>query len=350
MEFTIKEIDLRNPEERAEVERFLENLGLQLEEGVEYTLALKDQSGEIIGTGSFEGKVLKCIGVDPDYQEAGLASKIVSALIQELRNRGRFHYFIFTSPDGAERFKELGFRELARGEPFFVLLEGGIGGIDDYISYLKENKVKEVESASGCVVNCNPFTLGHQHLIETASSKSEFVYVIVVEEERSLFPFNVRFRLVKEGTKHLKNVKVLKGGDYAVSSATFPSYFLRGKESLEIALSQARLDVSIFAKYIAPALGIKKRFVAEEPYCPVTAQFNKAMKEILPKHGIELIEILRRRTEKGEIISASTVRELIRKDAWEDIKRFVPKTTYDFLISEEAKPIIERIKKSRSRH
>lgn len=350
MEFTIKEVDLHNPEERKEIERFLEKLGLQLEEGVEYTLALKNSRGEIVGTGSFEGKVLKCIGVDPDYQEAGLAGKIVSALIEELRNRGRFHYFIFTSPEGAERFKELGFRELAKGEPLFVLLEGGIGGIDDYISYLRENRVENVKDASGCVVNCNPFTLGHQHLIETAASRSEFVYIIVVEEERSLFPFKVRYKLVREGTKHLKNVKVLKGGDYAVSSATFPSYFLRGRESLEIALSQARLDVSIFAKYIAPALGIRKRFVAEEPYCPVTAQFNKAMKEILPKHGIELIEIPRRRTEKGEIISASTVRDLIRKDAWEDIKRFVPMTTYEFLISEEAKPIIERIKKSKSRH
>ena len=74
------------------------------------------------------------------------------------------------------------------------------------------------------VMNCNPFTLGHQYLIEQASKESEEVIIFIVEEDKSVFPFNIRYKLVKEGCAHLKNVKVIPGTKYIISSATFPNF------------------------------------------------------------------------------------------------------------------------------
>ena len=202
---------------------------------------------------------------------------------------------------------------------------------------------------SAIVVNCNPFTYGHRYLIETAAKESDVVYVIVVSEDRSLFPTKIRVELVKKGTAHLPNVVVFEGGKYVISSATFPTYFMKDYQNLTYA--QAKLDVTIFLKYIVPVLGINRRYVGTEPYCPVTAAYNKAMEEILVKNGIELHRIPRK--EIGDkAISASTVRQCIRENDFETLKKLVPPTTYEFLTSDnpEAKKIIEKIKHNHSRH
>jgi len=67
------------------------------------------------------------------------------------------------------------------------------------------------------------------------------------------------------------------------------------------------------------------------------------MKSLLPKYGIEVLEVKRLEFE-GLVISASRVRQAIKNDNVESIKDMVPKSTYDFLVSDEAKPIIDRIK------
>jgi [citrate (pro-3S)-lyase] ligase len=113
--------------------------------------------------------------------------------------------------------------------------------------------------------------------------------------------------------------------------------------------TQTVLDVEIFGKYIAPALGIRKRYVGEEPYCDVTNRYNRAMEKLLPSRGIEFIEVERKEID-GMPVSASTVRECIRDDRWDLLKKLVPETTLEFLLSEEACPVIKRIKTTHSRH
>ncbi|GAA3314234.1 hypothetical protein GCM10020331_006290 [Ectobacillus funiculus] len=81
---------------------------------------------------------------------------------------------------------------------------------------------------SSVIVNCNPFTLGHKYLIEKGFKKSDIVHVFVVSEKQiSFFPAEVRYKLVKEGLRHLNNIVLHKGEDYIISSATFPSYFIK---------------------------------------------------------------------------------------------------------------------------
>lgn len=60
-----------------------------------------------------------------------------------------------------------------------------------------------------------------------------------------------------------------------ISSATFPTYFLKQEE--DATAMQCALDCTVFAQCIAPPLHIRTRFVGQEPLDPVTAQYNAAM-------------------------------------------------------------------------
>lgn len=139
---------------------------------------------------------------------------------------------------------------------------------------------------SGAIVmNCNPFTLGHRYLIEKAAAMVDRLFVFVVEEDASFFPFKDRIELVRQGTEDLKNVCVLPSGSYMISKKTFAAY--SNKAELQNEIVDPSMDVEIFAKVIAPRMGITIRFAGEEPLDNVTRQYNDTMRRILPRNGIE---------------------------------------------------------------
>lgn len=177
-------------------------------------------------------------------------------------------------------------------------------------------------------MNCNPFTYGHQYLIETASRLVGILYIFVVEENKSCFAFADRFAMVQEGTKHLDNVVVLPSGRFMISSLTFPGYFT--KENPEKASYDSFLDLKIFSHYIAPAFNIGIRFVGHEPFDKVTAQYNEDMKMILKEQDIMVLEIPRKKIGE-DVISATKVRKLLKEKEWEQLKKFVPETTMNIL-------------------
>ena len=199
-----------------------------------------------------------------------------------------------------------------------------------YLQFLKElNLNTESQKVGSIVMNCNPFTLGHRYLIETASKKVDILIIFVVEEDKSFFPFEDRINLVKKGTEDLKNVVVVPSGKFILSAVTFPGYFY--KENDKNATIDASNDIEIFASLIAPALNITVRFAGEEPLDFVTNQYNKYMSEILPMYGISF-EVIERKKEAKEVISASRVRKCIKENDYTQIKKLVPKTTYDYLV------------------
>ena len=184
----------------------------------------------------------------------------------------------------------------------------------------------------GIVMNCNPFTLGHRYLIEYAASRVDYLYIFVVEENKSFFPFDDRYELVKKGTADLPNVIVLPSGNFIISAVTFPGYFY--KDNLKEAKIDCSNDLNVFAEYIAPALNIKVRFAGEEPLDPVTKQYNEGMSEILPQHGMEFCEIPRKEDAEGiGVISASRVRKLLKEKDFEGLKKLVPPTTFEYLLT-----------------
>lgn len=202
--------------------------------------------------------------------------------------------------------------------------------LQEFKEYLENLNIKKKDGTNGCIVmNGNPFTFGHLFLIEQAARRVTNLYVFVVEENESFFSFDDRFQLIKKGTKEISNVEVLPSGKFIISALTFPGYFLKdGNKKIDVDVTS---DVLIFAKYIAPALGISIRFVGEEPFDYVTRKYNEEMKQVFPQYNIELEEIPRKETNDGIVISASYVRKLLQKKEFEMIKKIVPPVTYEYL-------------------
>jgi [citrate (pro-3S)-lyase] ligase len=223
-------------------------------------------------------------------------------------------------------FTDLFFYPVAQTDKV-LLMEDKKDGINRFLNSLT---AEETSGKAGCIVmNCNPFTLGHQYLIETASKQCDTLYVFVVSEDKSRFSAEDRIEMVRLGTNHIPNVRVIPTGPYLISSATFPTYFLDNREmASEI---QCMLDIEVFINYYVPKFGITSRFVGTEPLSPTTNQYNCALKEHLPPRGVSLSEIPR--LEKSDApISASRVRELIDLGDLTSLKALVPDTTYKYLI------------------
>ena len=336
-------VNLKDRREREEVETFLRSFELSLDQDVDYTIVIRD-GASIVATCSKARNVLKCFAVIEELRGEGITSILISALIDKLFNQGVYHSFIFTKPSNAYIFLALNFK-LIHSNADVALLENGIYDIYKALEQMKVKYNLGDEEKAALVMNCNPFTLGHKYLIEEASSNNNEVLVFIIEEDRSLFPFKTRYELVCKGVSHLKNVKVLPSGEYIISSATFPSYFLREKG--ERLRAYVELDSSIFGKYFCKSFKITKRYVGDEPYCQVTKAYNEALKKVLPSYGVELHEVARK-VIRDVPISASRVRDLIKQGDLHDLKNLLPEATLEFLNTSLGREIVEKLKKSYS--
>jgi len=348
---------LSEPELQARA-ALLESRGLAVPGGEDVVLGLFDDE-RVVATGAIVGSVLQGIAVADGYEGEGAAVALVSSLLKRAVERGLRQVFLYTKPREADRFLDMGFRLVASAGDRAngaALLEWGPDGIDAWIEGVRSRVPGGRDDAGAVVVNCNPFTLGHRRLIEYAAARSPLLYVLVVEEDRSLFPFRTRLELVRRGVADLPHVVVLAGGPYVISSATFPTYFIRPSEAKAARAIElhAALDLTIFRNRIAPALGVADRYVGSEPYCPTTSVYNRMMQELLPAHGDGsrpvLVHELPRYEAEGAPVSASKVRALIRSGDLEGVRPLVPDSTWSWLTSPEAVPVLERIRASDSRH
>ena len=210
-----------------------------------------------------------------------------------------------------------------------LLMENKEHGIRDFLATLPDGQATGTVGAA--VMNCNPFTKGHRYLIETAAKECDHVYIFVLSEDKSEFSAADRMNMVKLGTADLPNVTVLPTGPYLISSATFPTYFLKDRE--QAGTVQCMLDIDIFCKYYAPKFSITRRYVGTEPLSPMTNQYNEALLSALPEKGIAVRQIPRLEQEDTPV-SASAVRAAMAAGEKEKLRRLVPETTYDYLIKE----------------
>ena len=195
---------------------------------------------------------------------------------------------------------------------------------------LTQHPTSEKMVCGSVVMNCNPFTFGHRFLIETAAKQVDRLYIFVVEEDKSFFKFNDRFEMVAQGTSDLTNVVVVPSGKFIISAYTFPEYFM--KDYVKEKNFDVSVDVETFCKYIAPPLKIKKRFAGEEPFDPVTKHYNEGMAKILPEYGMEFVEIPRLALDNQRVINATRVRELLKSKDYEELKEYVPESTFSILL------------------
>ena len=348
-----------------EIQKLLTGEGIRLDKNLDYTCYMADEDGNPIATGSCFRNTLRCMAVRSDHRGEALLNEIVSHLVQVEYERGNLHLFLYTKPSSAKFFETLGFCEIARVPDVLVFMENSRNGFENYIRRLKRETAEaagetqdaavlaeraqdaavlaEAAPRTGAIVmNANPFTLGHRYLIEMARASCSFLHLFLVSEDLSLVPFPVRKRLLQEGTRDIPGLVLHESGSYMISSATFPSYFLRDED--EAAAGHARRDLAVFSR-IAGELGIGARFVGEEPFSRTTALYNRIMKEELPREGISCLEIPRKAV-NGEFISASEVRRRIHAGDLAGIRDLVPETTYAYFTSDEAAPVIERIRKA----
>lgn len=357
----IQTLNPTTPRQRQRIEAFLKRNGLRFDD-MHYYAAITDDDGEMIAGGGLKGNVIKCVAVDDAHKGEAIANTLISHLIAHANEEGHSNVMLFTKPKNRQLFESLSFRLLAEA-PEAVLMETGIGGINNTVEALKKireesekykeynKECKEEEKTNlntspsqhhntttphhltattplrGVVVmNCNPFTLGHRYLIEQAAKQVERLFVMVVREDCSLFAYAERKAMVEQGVAHLENVTVIDGSEYAISQATFPTYFLKRLD--DAADTQMLLDLDLFRRHIAPALGTTVRFVGTEPTDQLTRRYNQLMHEVLAD-----VRETARLEKKGNAVSASRVRKAMEQGDMSTIRQLVPPTTLPYIIA-----------------
>lgn len=355
----IQTLNPATPRQRQRIEAFLKRNALRIDD-MNYYAAVLDDDGEMIAGGGLKDDVIKCVAVDDAHKGKAIANTLVSHLISHANQEGYGCIKLFTKPKNRQLFESLSFRLLAEA-PEAILMETGIGGISNTVEALKKikeesEKYKEYNKEckedskecrentsylttstphhltttmqpTGCIVmNCNPFTLGHRYLIEQAAKQVERLYVMVVKEDCSLFAYTERKAMVEQGVADIENVSVIDGSDYAISRATFPTYFLKRLD--DAADTQMLLDLDLFRRHIAPALGATVRFVGTEPTDQLTRRYNQLMNETLKD-----VREIDRLEKDGNAVSASRVRKAMEEGDMNTIRQLVPPTTLPYIIA-----------------
>lgn len=342
---------------RRRVEAFLAANGLRLAPLDRYVVVTRDEDGdEILAGGGLDGNVIKCVAVSESARSEGLMNTLVSRLIAIAREEGRESVKAFTKPENEGIFKSLGFALIA-SSPNAILMENGRGGLPEYRKYLES--LARPGRNGAIVMNANPFTKGHRYLVEQAASQVDNLYVIVVKEDRSRFPYVERKAMIEAGCAGLDNVVVCEGSDYAISAATFPTYFLKKLD--DATDTQVALDLDLFVNHIAKPLGVTVRFAGSEPEDALTRRYNELMAEILPgtsvavvrqahqpdpelvkgsalrqaRRPIDFVEIPRLE-QKGKPLSATSLRRALDKGGFKEAMEYIPKSTVPYLVADLA--------------
>jgi cytidyltransferase-like protein len=362
----IQELPLSSQFFRKKVENFLGDNGLRMED-LEVYCVIESEAGDILAGAGLSSDIIKCIAVTPEARSEGLVAPLVSHLISLAATKGILELKIFTKPENEAIFESLGFHVLALA-PKAILMENG-HGLERYCQYLKGFAQ---EGRCGVVVmNANPFTLGHLYLLQQASQHVDHLYIIPVKEDRSQFSYNERLEMIRKAlpvvgnyfsqgfaknqfpttsTARRTNICVLEGSDYQISAATFPTYFL--KDLSDAAETQMRLDLDLYARWIAPALNASVRFVGSEPMDPLTARYNVLMKELLP----EVIEVPRvclsvspalpvsfsETSTEPTHITASAVRKALEEGSFKKASALCPETSWPYLLAELAQRALRK--------
>ncbi|MCL2616252.1 MAG: [citrate (pro-3S)-lyase] ligase [Defluviitaleaceae bacterium] len=337
MSAIVSEITRSDKRGNQQFDKLLQNANIKRDNNLDYIAGIYDADYNLIAAGGCFGNTLRCLAVDEQHQGDGLMAPVVTHLLEHQMSCGNRHVFLYTKCDNAAIFSSLGFYEIARVDNEILLMENLKNGFDSFLENLRTHA--QSGSTAALVMNCNPFTLGHRYLVEYAAKKHDTVHLFVVSEDLSLFPFADRYKLIKEGCADLTNVTLHTTGSYMVSTAVFPSYFL--KDETAVIEAQTRLDIAIF-KRIAQAINTQTRYVGEEPFSLVTGIYNKTMQTMLPLSGIECV-VVPRKEQLGAPISASRVRKLLQEGRLEGCKDLVPPTTYNYFFTENGKKILAEI-------
>ena len=338
---------------RNKVESFLGANGLRLED-VDAYYVIESPQGEILAGGGIRKDTLKCLAVAESARSEGLLAPIVTRLLE--RGSDCPERKVFTKPENRGIFESLGFHLIAAAPEAILMTDGK--ELDRYCQSLCQFSG---QGRCGVIVmNANPFTCGHAYLIGQALEQVDRLFIIPVKEDVSRFSYAERKAMIRAATAEDPRITVLDGSDYQISALTFPTYFL--KDLSTASETQMRLDIDLFARHIAPALGVDVRFVGSEPLDALTARYNELMKQMLPLNGVEVVEIPRLdvfprdvmpgsdhvmpgsdrvsafviSSEVEKSVSASRVRQSLDEGRFRQAVALTPATTWPYLLADLA--------------
>lgn len=304
--------------EKEEYIKFIEEAGLHFD-GCKEAYAIRE-NGKIVATAAYDGNILKLFAVDKNRRDEGFIPTLVTYIKDILFKKGIKQTFIYTKPEYESVFTSMFYTALAKTDKIILLTDD----ISDYYNWI--DSIKELGTFTTAVVmNANPFTKGHRYLMDVVQREVTNIIVFVVEEDSSYFSFKDRLRMVQKGLENIW-LEVVPGGKYIISKTSFPSYFL--KTSDDVSKEYAKLDADLFVGKIAKDLGIKIRYVGEEPEDELTNSYNKALIDRSKDSNLE-IRVVKRLEVDGKPVSASFVRDNI--DDFEKIKGYLPETTIEIL-------------------
>ena len=290
MKLEVKEIDLSNFAERYQLSQLLvsNNLFFDLSLEIDESMGLFSDN-QLIATASINGRVIKGFALKEGFQKINFIAILLGELLKKLFEKGIKKNFIYTQKKYRQYFECLGYRFIAKCENS-ILLEHGLGNINDYQEYLKKYvSLDDILVKGSIVINPKRFDSEQLLIIEKAAFNCDILYIFIIHDNDSLYQFYKKERRIIKKTNHLKNVIVLDGGDYVTSFSIFPEYFIRNMS--EKIKTEATIDVDIFTRYISTILGISKRFVERKPSDEFSCLNNEIIKMQLSKFGIEYIEI-----------------------------------------------------------
>lgn len=313
---------------------FLATNELKLDEQIECFILAYNDDEELTACAGLAKNIIKCVAIREGCRGEGIALKLITEVVNLAYEQHQSELFIFTKPEYECLFQDCGFYSISSAYPNVVLMENSATRLQKQCQQWQKQRV-EGSKIGSIVMNANPFTLGHRYLIEQALKQCEHLHLFVVEENASLFSYQERFSLVKQGIKDLERITLHSSSPYIISRATFPDYFIKDQGIVNSAYLE--IDLRIFRQHIAPALNITHRFVGTEPICAVTAEYNKNMHYWLQQaemrsSKIEVVELERKEFE-AHPISASRVRQLYQSKDWATLIHLVPESSYIFLKS-----------------
>lgn len=311
---------------------FLSENELKLDEQIESFILAYNDDDQLIACAGLAKNIIKCVAISETCRGEGAALKLITEVVNLAYEQQRAELFIFTKPEYECLFQDCGFYPISSAYPHVVLLENSATRLQKQCQQWQKKSMQGKKIGS-IVMNANPFTFGHRYLIEQALKQCDHLHLFVVEENASVFSYQERFGLVKQGIQDLERITLHNSSPYIISRATFPDYFI--KEQGIVNSAYLEIDLRLFRQHIAPALNITHRFVGTEPLCAVTAEYNKNMHYWLqqaemaaPK--IEVVELERKHI-NATPISASLVRQLWKKQEWEQLIPLVPESTLALL-------------------
>ncbi|MDD4324789.1 MAG: GNAT family N-acetyltransferase [Eubacteriales bacterium] len=332
-------IDPNNKEQIRSRQRLLESVGIRLDPLIDWSLALYSED-QMLATGSCFRYTLRSIAVAREHQGEGLMAQLITALEKEATRRSIDRLMLVSQPKDRQLFSAVGFTKVAETRRGVALMENSAQLFTDFLKKLEAElcllPTDETGTAqrAAIVMNANPFTKGHRYLVESALQECDQLLLLVLSDDPAKgYSFEQRFEMVRRGCADLPQVLVAASGPYAVSTASFPSYFYPPSEvdeKSQLLNDEAELDAAIFAR-IADYLGISKRFVGSEPSSAITNFYNQVLNRELLAHGLEL-RIIERLTQDEKAVSASSVREFLKNKNYAAAEKLVSPTTWDFLM------------------